>query len=200
MQIVLAELYRGGDAGDGAAFAPARAAFCRSHPSSSTERIGPIEHRPTRPKLSALRVFVASDGRNADAERHDERHGHRPGRHAAGVERDGEDALIRQKRRGKDDARKIRSASVRSEMPKRECAPCTASERSRRRPKRSEINTVVSISGTLPASTCKSGSATVMATPSGEAHRQDQPQLARFRQLGAHVVADAGSSTCPRPA
>ena len=29
-----------------------------------------------------------------------------------------------------------------------------------------KINTVVSISGTLPASTCKSGSATVMATPS----------------------------------
>jgi len=28
-----------------------------------------------------------------------------------------------------------------------------------------KINTVVSISGTLPASTCKSGSATVMATP-----------------------------------
>ena len=39
---------------------------------------------------------------------------------------------------------------------------------SRKKPTPTEtvrISTVVSISGTLPASTCKSGSATVMATP-----------------------------------
>ena len=36
------------------------------------------------------RMAVAADGRDADAERHDERHGHGAGRHAAGIERDGE--------------------------------------------------------------------------------------------------------------
>ena len=35
-----------------------------------------------------LGVFVASDGRNADAQRHDKRHRHRSCRHAAGIKRD----------------------------------------------------------------------------------------------------------------
>ena len=38
-------------------------------------------------------VLIASDGGNADAHRHDERHGHRAGRHAAGVERYGKEIL-----------------------------------------------------------------------------------------------------------
>ena len=66
------------------------------------------QHRRDRPNGTQtdkaervrLRVFVGTDRRHADAERHDERHGHRPGRHAAGIERDGE-KLRRDKERQK---------------------------------------------------------------------------------------------------
>ena len=64
------------------------------------------EHREDRPdgaerhetKAVGLRAAVASDVRYAETEREDERHGHRSGRHAAGVERDGEKVLIRKRR------------------------------------------------------------------------------------------------------
>ena len=64
------------------------------------------QHRRDRPDRAqrhkteavGLGVLVASDGRDAHSERHDERNRHRPGRHAAGVERDGEDRPVREKR------------------------------------------------------------------------------------------------------
>ena len=46
-----------------------------------------------------LGIFIGTDGRNTDAERHDKRHRHRPRRYAAGVKRHGEDPLIGQERR-----------------------------------------------------------------------------------------------------
>ena len=54
--------------------------------------------QPDKAERVRFRIFVGTDGRNANAERHDERHGHRPGRHAAGVKRDGKNALIGQER------------------------------------------------------------------------------------------------------
>ena len=47
-----------------------------------------MEHRATRPKLSASALSVASHIGDTDAQRQNERHRHRARGHAAGVEGD----------------------------------------------------------------------------------------------------------------
>ena len=188
MQIVLAELYRGGDAGDGAAFALRGLRFV-----DRTEQ----QHRKDRPdraqtdEAEAVRlgIFVASNGRNADAECHDERHGHRPRCHAAGVERDGEDALIRQKRRGKDDG--VKYDQHRAQRDRKENAhhaqhqkEADADRNSQNQHRRVNLRHVACEHLQIGLRHCDGNA-------EGEAHGQDERQLARFRQLGAHVVADA---------
>ena len=68
------------------------------------------QHREDRPDAAerneaeavVLRAVAAAHGSNADAERHDERHGDRPGRNPAGVKRRGKKALRRKGRKRKD--------------------------------------------------------------------------------------------------
>lgn len=50
-----------------------------------TARIGPTEHRATRPKLSSAAWRSLRMARYAHAQGHDERHGHGTGGNAAGT-------------------------------------------------------------------------------------------------------------------
>ena len=152
------------------------------------------KHRPDRAQgneAEAVRlgIFVASNGRNADAECHDERHGHRPRCHAAGVERDGEDTLIRQKRRGKDDG--VKYDQHRAQRDRKENAHHAQhqkeadADRNGQDQHRCVDLRHVAREHLQIRLRHRDGDA------EGEAHGQDERQLARFRQLGAHVVADA---------
>lgn len=60
--------------------------------------MGPIEHSATRPKLSSAAWRSVRMAAHADAERHDERNGHRAGGDAARVERDREKIARHEKR------------------------------------------------------------------------------------------------------
>ncbi len=121
--------------------------------SSSSTAIRSARSSTDRHEAEAVRlgVFVASDGRHADAERHDERHGHRPRRHAAGVERD-----RRACSRSDHKRRPQRSMAIKAQQ-----QPCAARSRTEnahhaqhqkaapRRPTRSRSAPSVSISGTF---------------------------------------------------
>ena len=95
VQIIPAQRDRIGDGGGSLAF---RLCGLRlvDRAQQQHRRDRPDGTQPDKAERVRFRIFVGTDGRNANAERHDERHGHRPGRHAAGVKRNGENALIGQ--------------------------------------------------------------------------------------------------------
>ena len=135
-----------------------------------------------------LRVLVGTDRGHADTQRHDERHGHRPGRHAAGIERDGQNALVGQKRREKhqrvehDQQQPQRDAEQNAHHAEHQEDPDAHRDRQDqdglidlRHVGRQHLQIRLRH---------RDGDA------QQKADHQNQPQLARFGQLGADVIAD----------
>ena len=187
MQVVPAQRDRIGDGGGSLAFR-----LCGLRLIDRAQQ----QHRRDRPdgaqadkaERVRLRVFVRTNGRNAHAERHDKRHGHRAGRHAAGVKRDGENALIGQKRGQKhqriehDQQQPQRNAEQNAHHAEHQ-EDAHADGDSQNEDRLIDLRHV-------GRQHLQIGLGHRNGDAQQEADDQDQPELPRFCQLRAHVVAD----------
>ena len=155
------------------------------------------QHRRDRPDRAqrhkteavGLGVLVASDGRDAYSERHDERNRHRPGRHAAGVERDGEDRPVREKR-----AEKHERVEHDQQRPQRDAEQNTRhadhEEQTHADGHREHEGGFVD-GGDVRREYLQIRFGDGDGRAEDKAQREDEPQAARLRHLRANEVADA---------
>ena len=188
MQVILPKLHRGGDTGDNAAFPLRGLRFIdRAEQQHGEDRAdGAKTHKTEAVRLG---VFIASNGRNADTERHDERYGHRSRRHAAGVERDGENARLRQKCCGKDDGIEYDEHCAQGNG-KQDTHHAQHQEKADADRNRQDQNLGVDLRH-VACEHLKVRLGHRDGNAEGEADDQDKSQLARFCHFRAHVVTDA---------
>ena len=144
-------------------------------------------HSETRPKLSSLRAVAAAHGGHADAQRHDERHGDRPGRDAAGIERRGDEALRRERRQREH--RQIKDDQQRLQRPAKDDAQQRQHEEQPDAHRHREDQHRIRHGRHLRGQHGQVGLGNGDQHADEEAHRHEDGQLFGFGQVRAHALA-----------
>ena len=136
-----------------------------------------------------LGVLIASDGGYADAESHDKGNCHRAGGHTAGIKGNGENTLVGEKR--SDEYDRIENQQHPAQRDGEENSHHAQQQKETDADGyRKDQNHGIDFRH-ISGQNLQVWFGDRDGNAESEADGQDQPQLAGFRQLGSHVVADA---------